>query len=61
MAQDENNEIVKGNSLPLCFSSFKFMEESFEIINKAREFKLMENHIEVLEQNNDILYQQQYF
>jgi hypothetical protein len=44
MVQEENNEIAKGNSLPLCFSSFKFMEESFKIINKAQEFELMENH-----------------
>ena len=61
MVHEENNELAKGNSLPLCFYSFKFMEERFKIINKAQEFELMKNHIEFLEQNDDILYQQQYF
>jgi hypothetical protein len=53
MVQEENNEIDKGNSLALCFSSFKFLEESFKIINKAQEFELMENHIEFLEENDE--------
>lgn len=36
MVREENNEIAKGNSLPLCFSSFKFLKESFKIINKEQ-------------------------
>ena len=39
--------------MPLCFSSFKFLEESFKIINKVQKFEFMEDHIEFLEHNDE--------
>ena len=60
-SKEETGESTEGNSLPLCFSSFKFLKENFKIINEAWEFKLVENHIEFFKQNDDVLYQQQYF
>jgi hypothetical protein len=45
MEHEENCELDEGNSLPLCFSSFKFLKENFKIINEGKECELMQSHI----------------
>jgi hypothetical protein len=29
---EDNSELVEGNSLPLCFASFKLLKENFKVI-----------------------------
>jgi hypothetical protein len=48
--REESTESVEGNSLPLCFSSFKFLKENSKIIIKATKCVLMPNHTDSLEQ-----------
>jgi hypothetical protein len=42
--KEESIESFEGNSLPLCFSSFKFLKENFNIITEVKECVLMKNH-----------------
>jgi hypothetical protein len=43
---DENCESIEGNSLPLCFVSFKLLRENFETINEVEEYGLMQSHLD---------------
>jgi hypothetical protein len=47
---EESTKSTEGNSLPLCFSSFKLLKENFKIITEAKECVLMPNHTDSLEQ-----------
>ena len=49
MVQKESSEFTRGESLPLCFSSFNLLKGNFNIKNQAWEFGFMENHIEFVE------------
>jgi hypothetical protein len=48
--KEESTESAEGNSLPLCFSSFKLLKENSKIIIEAKECVLMPNHTDSLEQ-----------
>jgi hypothetical protein len=43
---EESIDSTEGNSLPLCFSSFKLLKENLKIIIEAEECVLMQNHID---------------
>jgi len=43
---EESTESTKGNSLPLCFASFKLLKENLKIITETEECVLMQNHID---------------
>jgi hypothetical protein len=47
--KEESIESTEGNSLPLCFSSFKLLKENSKIIIEAKECVLMPNHTNSLE------------
>jgi hypothetical protein len=55
--KEESTESAEGNSLPLCFSSFKLLKENPEIIIEEKECVLMPNHTDSLEQIDKILQQ----
>jgi hypothetical protein len=40
----ENSESAEGNSLPLCFSSFKFLKENSKVLIDGKESMLMPSH-----------------
>jgi hypothetical protein len=40
---EESTESAEGNSLPLCFASFKLLKENLKIITKEEECVLMQN------------------
>jgi hypothetical protein len=46
--KEESIESAEGNSLPLCFSSFKLLKENSKIIIEAKECVLMPNHTDSL-------------
>jgi hypothetical protein len=48
--KEESTETAEGNSLPLCFSSFKLLKENAKIIIEAKECVLMPNHTDSLKQ-----------
>jgi hypothetical protein len=41
---EESTESAEGNSLPLCFASFKLLKENLRIIPEAEQCVLMKNH-----------------
>ena len=47
--KEESIESAEGNSLSLCFSSFKLLKEISKIITEAKECVLMSNHTDSLE------------
>jgi len=54
----ERCDSIEGNSLPLCFSSFKLLKENFKIINEAEKIELEQSHTN---QDFEIINHQQYF
>jgi hypothetical protein len=55
--KEESIESAEGNSLPLCFSSFKLLKENSKIIIEANECVLRPNLTDSLEQIDKILQQ----
>jgi hypothetical protein len=49
--KEESIEYTKGNSLPLCFSSFKLLKENPKIIIEEKEYVLMQSHARSMDQN----------
>jgi hypothetical protein len=50
--KEESIESAEGNSLPLCFSSFKSLKENPKIIIEEKESVLMQSHARSMEQND---------
>ena len=50
--KEESIESAEGNSLPLCFSSFKLLKENSKIITEAKECVSMPNHIDSQKKND---------
>jgi len=48
--REEGTETPRGNSLPLCFSSFKLLKENANIIIETKEDMPMLNHTDPLRQ-----------
>jgi hypothetical protein len=48
----ESFESAEGNSLPLCFSSFKLLKENSKVIIEGKECVLMPSHTDSLEQTD---------
>jgi hypothetical protein len=55
--KEESIESTEGNSLPLCFYSFKLLKENSNIITKEKECVMMPNHTNSLEQTDKKLQQ----
>ena len=41
IANEQSSEYAEGNSLPLCFSSYKLLKENFKVINEGNGFEWM--------------------
>jgi hypothetical protein len=53
--KEESIESAEGNSLPLCFSSFKLLKENPKIIIEEKEYVLMQSQDRSMEKNDNIL------